>query len=124
MTLCILILGIGAIIGAFICGFLSDKYPLKKIGLFGLSYYIFVLFLTFLSLYFKDLNLTYITSFNIGFINLFLSNWLQVTCSKIYHGNLGSFSVNKQAGTISFVLYQILIALLTDKINMIDRMYI
>jgi predicted MFS family arabinose efflux permease len=83
-------LGVGAILGGFVSGFLSDKIPIMKVGK---STFLVLGISMFLSLpLFMELIENFVYSYFLGFVWGFawhyMDGWLWVTCSKIFEGKL------------------------------------
>lgn len=101
-------MGIGAIIGGFFSGYLSDKLPIMKVGKSSILILGINMFLTlplFVELIENDIY-SYFLGFFWGFTWHYLDGWLWVACGKIFDGKLESFALNKFLHSMSFVIYQ------------------
>ncbi len=82
--------GAGSIIGGFLSGLFSDKFPIMKVGK---SSFLFLGIGIFLSLplfmeLIENLVYSYFLGFVWGFVWHYMDGWLWVICSKIFNGRL------------------------------------
>lgn len=83
-------MGVGAIIGGYISGFLSDKLPIMKVGKSSFLVLGICMFLSlpiFLSLVNSQIYSNFL-GFVWGFGWHYMDGWLWVICSKIFDGKL------------------------------------
>ncbi len=107
----LIFLGIGAILGGYLSGLWSDKYPIMKVGK---SSFLVISVCMLLSI---PVSMGLVTSFiyscflgfSLGFAWHYMDGWLWVTCSKIFEGKLEAFALNRLIHSISFVVYQIVL---------------
>lgn len=102
-------LGFGAIIGGYLSGLFTDKFPIIKVGkssFFVLGSCIFLSLPIFMGLI-SHLFYCYFLAFTWGFGWHYLDGWLWVSCSKVFGGKLEAFALNKFVHSFSFVLYQV-----------------
>lgn len=111
--------GVGAIIGAYLSGYLSSKIAVIKEGILLFLFTILTLLVTLLNkLYtFEEMNFALITTFLWGISLFFLEGWLFVACVRLFRGIIESFAVVKQMHTISFIVFQVYSLLSGQKIN-------
>lgn len=102
----IMVIGVGAMVGSYFAGKLSDLVSIKKVGVTLLAIYMFLIGTIWLGIKNPNLFLFYLSSFLIGVSLLGLFSWLLICCSKIYSGTVSVFSVNRQMCTLSFLVYQ------------------
>jgi sugar phosphate permease len=79
-------LGVGAMLGSLVNGYISDKLNLKKVGFYGIIVYLFNCAFCMTALHICQLWIALLASFSIGFIIFYFSNWLSIVCSKVYNG--------------------------------------
>ncbi len=83
-------LGLGAIAGGYFSGFLSDKFPIIKVGkssllLIGISIFLSLPVISGLVI---SLFYSYFLGLIWGFAWHYMDGWLWVSCSKIFKGKL------------------------------------
>jgi hypothetical protein len=115
-------LGVGAIIGVYTAGILSDKLKLNYVGKIAIISFTLGAFISIICLHYKITYLAFLTAFVWGFSILFMFNWLNVICSRIFNGTIESFAANRQICTISFIIFQIYISIVPSK-DMKNFMY-
>ena len=81
-------LGVGCAFGSYICGYLSDKMPYRKICYIGAFMTLLSYFMAFVSLDNQNLVISLFTSYISGFTMFFTNNMLVIMCAKLYDGNL------------------------------------
>jgi predicted MFS family arabinose efflux permease len=81
-------MGFGAIIGSYLAGILSDKLKLHYVGKIGIVAFSIGAFVSVMSLHYKITYLAFLTAFIWGFSILFLFNWLNIVCSRIFNGSI------------------------------------
>jgi predicted MFS family arabinose efflux permease len=86
----LMIKGVGAIIGGYISGFLSDSIPAPKLGIAGFLFIILSLLLTWLANYLTLETIAYpcFLGFLWGVSLYFLEGWIFVCCTKVYKGKI------------------------------------
>jgi predicted MFS family arabinose efflux permease len=81
-------MGFGAIIGSYLAGILSDTLKLNYVGKIAIIGFSLGAFISIISLHYKITYLAFLTAFVWGFSILFLFNWLNVVCSRIFNGSI------------------------------------
>ena len=100
-------IGFGSAIGAYTAGYFSDRFNIKKVFIIGVSACLLSFIMGMVSLAVKIEMVSLVTSFMSGFGMMYTNNMLIVMCSKNYDGSMMVFATNRQVITISFMLFNI-----------------
>jgi predicted MFS family arabinose efflux permease len=106
---CNIALGVGASLGGYVSGKLGDCMGSRKSGALGIGLFMIGCFLAYLTIYLQNFNLTLSSAFFWGLFLFYIEGWLYIVCSREFKGRSESFSVNKQLGSITCFLFQIII---------------
>lgn len=106
---CNIALGMGASLGGYISGKSGDYMGSRRSGALGIAFFMIGCLLAYLTIYLQNFNLTLVSAFFWGFFLFYIEGWLYIVCSREFKGRSESFSVNKQLGSITCFLFQILV---------------
>jgi predicted MFS family arabinose efflux permease len=111
--------GVGAILGGYFSGYLSDKVTPPQLGVLGFMFIILSLLLTLLANYLSLETIGYpcFLGFLWGVCVYFLEGWIFVCCAKVYEGRIETFAIVKQVHSISFIIFQIYMIIVSNQIN-------
>ena len=86
----LMVAGVGAVIGAFLAGYLTDKIKTTQVGICIILFTILTMIMSFLVFYYKFETIMYALTlgFMWGISFNALESWLFVCCSKIYQGKI------------------------------------
>jgi predicted MFS family arabinose efflux permease len=100
-------LGIGSIIGGYLCGIIADKIGSLLSGKLTLVLWIFACICFIAGVQWSSILFAQMAGFMWGFSIYFLEGWLSIVISRNYHGVSEAFSVNKQLNAFFFIVFQI-----------------
>ena len=106
---CNIALGCGASLGGWISGIIGGKLGGKRSGHIGIGMFFFGRLLALASIQMQQFGLTLVSVFVWGFFLFYIESWLFIICSREFKGRAKSFSVNKQLGSITCFLFQLLV---------------
>jgi hypothetical protein len=115
---CNIALGCGASLGGWISGQIGSKLGGRRSGDIGIAMFLFGCLLALASLEIQAFWLTLISVFVWGFFLFYIEGWLFIICSREFKGRSQSFSVNKQLGSITCFLFQILVMFTNNDLNL------
>ncbi len=115
---CNIALGCGASFGGWASGYFGAKFGGRRAGDIGILMFLFGSLLALTSLEVQLFWLTLISVFVWGFFLFYIEGWLFIICSREFKGRSQSFSVNKQLGSITCFLFQILVIFTNNNLNL------
>lgn len=107
LTINLVFIGFGGAFGAYIAGYLSDRFSSRRVFYIGVLSCLASLLLGLLSLSLKMENFSLITSVVSGFAMMYTNGMLVIMCSRNYGGDMHTFAANRQGINVSFLIYNI-----------------
>jgi sugar phosphate permease len=83
---CTILLGVGATIGGFLSGYLSDKMKIINAGKISIFFFIMGCIVNYITVQIQSFPLTLFAAFTWGFQLFYLEGWMYVVCSKTFKG--------------------------------------
>lgn len=121
MTITLIFIGCGGVLGAYVSGYLSDRCTSKKLFYVGVLSCLLSFVLGMITLKLQNQLISLITSFISGFAMMYTNNMLVVMCSKYYEGSMMIFATNRQMINVSFMIYNLGIGVIKPE-NMHSQM--
>lgn len=115
---CNIALGVGASLGGYVSGKFGDNMGSRKSGALGIVLFAIGCLLAYLTIYLQNFNLTLASAFFWGLFLFYIEGWLYIVCSREFKGRSESFSVNKQLGSITCFLFQIIVLFTENNLNL------
>ena len=115
---CNIALGCGASLGGYASGIIGGRLGGKMSGNIGILMFLLGSMLALVSLEMQQFWLTLISVFCWGLFLFYIEGWLFIICSREFKGRSESFSVNKQLGSITCFLFQIMVMFTDNHFNL------
>ena len=100
-------MGVGATVGGFLSGFISDRIGELRSGRLGLAAWVGSCGIVVADLFWPSLWLTFVAAFTWGFCLFYIEGWMYIVCSRCYKGRSEAFSVNKLLHCLLYLIAQI-----------------
>jgi hypothetical protein len=104
--------------GGFLSGVISDRFGLHNTGRFTIFYYFLSAVVTFIAIYFDAFEFVCFVGFLWGSSYYFFEGWIYVAILKLFGGRLEAFSINKQLHCVSFAIFQTIVLVTNNEIDM------
>jgi hypothetical protein len=115
----LLFFGGGSILGGYLSGYLCDRYHIKISGYLG---NLFIIVACLVEVYFLSVEATLVGTSIVGFFSgvsySFLFSYLMIVCTIYYGGSAFSFAVIRFVHVIFYIIYQWLVVIINNAINM------
>lgn len=115
---CNISLGVGASLGGYISGKVGDKIGSRRSGALGIGFFLVGCLLAYLTILLQNFPLTLASALVWGFFLFYIEGWLYIVCSREFKGRSESFSVNKQLGSITCFLFQLIVLFTENQLNL------
>lgn len=115
---CNVALGCGASLGGWVSGWLGDRLSSRRSGNLGILMFVLGSGLAFTAIKIQLFLLTLASSFFWGLFLFYIEGWLYMVCSREFKGRSESFSVNKQLGSITCFLFQLIVIFTKNDIRL------
>ena len=102
-----IMLGVGSVIGGYICGIVADKFGAINSGRSAIVFWLASIGCFVLALKIETLQMAFIAAFMWGFALFYVQGWMYIACSRQYEGKTEAFSINKQLHSLFYLCFQI-----------------
>ena len=103
----IISLGVGSVIGAYLCGIIADKIGGLFSGRLGLVFWVSACACFLAAQIWSNLWLAQCAGFMWDFSMFYLEGWIYISISRNYDGKAEAFSVNKQFHSWFYLIFQV-----------------
>ena len=112
--ICLILFGVGTIIGGYLSGYLPTKVGVVRAGKLTIILFFLCCGYTYIPINYPSLAFGFIGGILWGIELYYLEGWLLVACSRCFNGDLESFAIVKQFHSIFFISFQIFLMIVTE----------